>query len=227
MVVVERSEVKSTVSCPILHTSSTVCLVGAGPATSAVIQSTAAYADTVVAADGGFQSARAASLDVALVVGDMDSQTDWSAAQAIAKIDDQETTDFEKCLRVCAADIFLGVGFLGGRLDHQLAAFSALLKEPRPVVLIDEDQLVFVVPMQFQMDLEANSPLGFYPMLPVQVTLQGVQWPLQDVEMHPTGQIATSNMSNGELLHVQVDGPGLLAIMPACHLSSVLEALRN
>ena len=214
-------------SCPILHTSGTVLLVGAGPASSAVIQSVAAYADTIVAADGGFQSAWAASLNVALVVGDMDSQVYLPAAQAIAKIDDQETTDFEKCLRVCAADIFLGVGFLGGRLDHQLAAFSALLKEPRPVVLIDEDQLVFVVPAQFQMELDAHSPLGFYPMLPVQVTLRGVKWPLDDVEMRPTGQIATSNMSNGELLHVQVDGPGLLAIMPACHLPRVLDALRN
>ena len=214
-------------SCPILHTSGTVLLVGAGPASSAVIQSVAAYADTIVAADGGFQSAWTASLNVALVVGDMDSQVDLPAAQAIAKIDDQETTDFEKCLRVCAADIFLGVGFLGGRLDHQLAAFSALLKEPRPVVLIDEDQLVFVVPAQFQMELDAHSPLGFYPMLPVQVTLRGVKWPLDDVEMRPTGQIATSNMSNGELLHVQVDGPGLLAIMSACHLPRVLDALRN
>ena len=214
-------------SCPILHTSGTVLLVGAGPASSAVIQSVAAYADTIVAADGGFQSAWTASLNVALVVGDMDSQVDLPATQAIAKIDDQETTDFEKCLRVCAADIFLGVGFLGGRLDHQLAAFSALLKEPRPVVLIDEDQLVFVVPAQFQMELDAHSPLGFYPMLPVQVTLRGVKWPLDDVEMRPTGQIATSNMSNGELLHVQVDGPGLLAIMPACHLPRVLDALRN
>lgn len=218
---------KLTMSCPILHTSGTVLLVGAGPASSAVIQSVAAYADTIVAADGGFQSAWTASLNVALVVGDMDSQVDLPAAQAIAKIDDQETTDFEKCLRVCAADIFLGVGFLGGRLDHQLAAFSALLKEPRPVVLIDEDQLVFVVPAQFQMELDAHSPLGFYPMLPVQVTLRGVKWPLDDVEMRPTGQIATSNMSNGELLHVQVDGPGLLAIMPACHLPRVLDALRN
>ena len=214
-------------SCPILHTSGTVLLVGAGPASSAVIQSVAAYADTIVAADGGFQSAWAASLNVALVVGDMDSQVDLPAAQAIAKIDDQETTDFEKCLRVCAADIFLGVGFLGGRLDHQLAAFSALIKETRPVVLIDEDQLVFVLPAQFQMELDAHSPLGFYPMLPVQVTLRGVKWPLDDVEMRPTGQIATSNMSNGELLHVQVDGPGLLAIMPACHLPRVLDALRN
>ena len=214
-------------SCPILHKSATILLVGAGPTSSAVIQSMAAHADSVVAADGGFQSAQAAGLDIALVVGDMDSQADLPGSQAAATITDQETTDFEKCLAVCAADVFLGVGFLGGRLDHQLAAFSALLKDQRPVVLVDEDQLVFMVPAQFEIDLEEGLPVGFYPMLPVQVTLQGVQWPLCDTDMHPAGQIATSNISSGEPLCVQTDGPGLLAIFPARCLGVVLSVLRR
>ena len=214
-------------SCPILHKSATILLVGAGPTSPAVVQSTAAHADSVVAADGGFKSARDAGLKVALVVGDMDSQADLPKTQAVATFSDQESTDFEKCLAVCAADVFLGVGFLGGRLDHQLAAFSALLKDQRPVVLVDEDQLVFMVPAQFEMGLEAGLTLGFYPMLPVQVTLQGVQWPLRDADMHPTGQIATSNLSSGEPLRIETDGPGLLAILPARCLGLVLRVLRG
>ena len=214
-------------SCPILHKSPIILLVGAGPTSSTVIQAAATHVVTVVAADGGFQSAKAAGLDVALVVGDMDSQVGISKSQIFAKIEDEDTTDFEKCLRVCAADIFLGVGFLGGRLDHQLAAFSTLLKEPRPVVLIDEHQLVFAVPAQFYLELEAGAPVGFYPMLPVRVNLQGVQWPLNDAEMSPAGQIATSNKANGELLILKVDGPGLLAILPVRYLGAVLDVLRG
>ena len=214
-------------SCPILHKSPIILLVGASPTSSTVIQAAAMHVVTVVAADGGFQSAQAAGLDVALVVGDMDSQVSLPKSQAFAKIDDQDTTDFEKCLQVCAADIFLGVGFLGGRLDHQLAAFSALLKEPKPVVLIDEHQLVFVAPAQFHLELEAGAPVGFYPMLPVHVNLQGVQWPLDDAEMSPLGQIATSNKSNGELLTLKVDGLGLLAILPVRYLGAVLDVLRG
>ena len=214
-------------SCLILHKSPIILLVGAGPTSSSVIQAAAMHVVTVVAADGGFQSAQAAGLDVALVVGDMDSQVGMPKSQTFAKIDDRDTTDFEKCLRVCAADIFLGVGFLGGRLDHQLAAFSALLKEPKPVVLIDEHQLVFVAPAQFHLELEAGAPVGFYPMLPVHVNLQGVQWPLDDAEMSPLGQIATSNKSNGELLTLKVDGPGLLAILPVRYLGAVLDVLRG
>ena len=214
-------------SCPILHKSPIILLVGAGPTSSTVIQAAATHVVTVVAADGGFQSAKAAGLDVALVVGDMDSQVGISKSQIFAKIEDEDTTDFEKCLRVCAADIFLGVGFLGGRLDHQLAAFSTLLKEPRPVVLIDEHQLVFPVPAQFYLELEAGAPVGFYPMLAVRVNLQGVQWPLNDAEMSPAGQIATSNKANGELLILKVDGPGLLAILPVRYLGAVLDVLRG
>ena len=178
-----------------------------------------------MAADGGFDSAQQAKLEVALVVGDMDSQQDLPASQAAAHITDQETTDFQKCLAVCDADIFLGVGFLGGRLDHQLAAFSALLNEPRPVILIDEAQLVFVVPQKFSIDLEAETPVGFYPMEPIEASLRGVRWPLSNAAMSPMGQIATSNVALGGALEITVDRPGLLAILPRRDLETVLAAL--
>ena len=145
--------------------------------------------------------------------------------KAAAHILDQETTDFQKCLAVCDADIFLGVGFLGGRLDHQLAAFSTLLNEPRPVVLIDEAQLVFVVPLEFSVDLEAETPVGFYPMVSIEASLRGVRWPLSNAAMSPIGQIATSNVALGGALEITVDGPGLLAIMPRRYLVAVLAAL--
>ena len=178
-----------------------------------------------MAADGGFWAAEQAGAQVVLVVGDMDSQKDLPTSQAAAHITDQETTDFQKCLAVCDADIFLGVGFLGGRLDHQLAAFSALLNEPRPVILIDEAQLVFVVPQKFSIDLEAETPVGFYPMEPIEASLRGVRWPLSNAAMSPTGKIATSNVALGGALEITVDRPGLLAILPRRDLETVLAAL--
>ena len=202
-----------------------IFLIGAGPSTPELIAELSLNFDAIVAADGGFDSAQQAKLEVSLVVGDMDSQLDLPASQAAAHITDQETTDFQKCLAVCDADIFLGVGFLGGRLDHQLAAFSALLNEPRPVILIDEAQLVFVVPQKFYVDLEAETPVGFYPMVPIVASLHGVRWPLSNAAMSPMGQIATSNAALGGALDITVDGPGLLAILPRCHLETVLEAL--
>ena len=117
------------------------------------------------------------------------------------------------------------MGFLGGRLDHQLAAFSALLNEPRPVILMDEAQLVFVVPQKFSIDLEAETPVGFYPMVPIEASLRGVRWPLSNAVMSPMGQIATSNVALGGALEITVDRPGLLAILPRRALEAVLTAL--
>ena len=202
-----------------------ILLIGAGPSAPELVAELSLNFDAIVAADGGFDSAQRAKLEVALVVGDMDSQQDLPASQAAAHITDQETTDFQKCLAVCDADIFLGVGFLGGRLDHQLAAFSALLNEPRPVILIDEAQLVFVVPQKFSIDLEAETPVGFYPMEPIEASLRGVRWPLSNAAMSPMGQIATSNFALGGVLEINVDRPGLLAILPRRDLETVLAAL--
>jgi thiamine pyrophosphokinase len=202
-----------------------ILLIGAGPSTPELIAELSLNFDAIVAADGGFDSAQQAKLEVALVVGDMDSQLELPANQAAAHITDQETTDFQKCLSVCDAHIFLGVGFLGGRLDHQLAAFSALLNEPRPVILMDEAQLVFVVPQKFSIDLEAETPVGFYPMVPIEASLRGVRWPLSNAVMSPMGQIATSNVALGGALEITVDRPGLLAILPRRALEAVLTAL--
>ena len=51
-----------------------------------------------------------------------------AAGAAVHAVGEQETTDLEKCLYSVEAPLFLGVGFLGGRVDHQLAAMNALVK---------------------------------------------------------------------------------------------------
>ncbi len=114
-----------------VHKSVITLLIGAGPTSKEMILSSAVYASSFVAADGGFNAATDAGLDVALVVGDMDSQSKPFGSQNFLEMKEQDTTDFEKCLQVCDAEVFLGVGFLGGRLDHQMAAFSALLRDKR------------------------------------------------------------------------------------------------
>ena len=93
------------------------------------------------------------------------------------------------------------------------------------MILMDEAQLVFVVPQKFSIDLEAETPVGFYPMVPVEASLRGVRWPLSNAVMSPMGQIATSNIALGGALEITVDRPGLLAILPRRDLDAVLTAL--
>ena len=77
-------------------------------------------ADKVVALDGA-----ADRINCDVVIGDLDS---WSGNgnQEVIKLEGQEDTDLAKALnRFDVTDI---VGIEGGRLDHRLAAFTALFE---------------------------------------------------------------------------------------------------
>ena len=105
-----------------------ILLIGAGPSTSGLIAELSLNFDAIVAADGGFDSAQQAKLEVALVVGDMDSQLELPANQAAAHITDQETTDFQKCLSVCDAHIFFGCGVSRRAFGSSVGSFLGPLK---------------------------------------------------------------------------------------------------
>ena len=79
------------------------------------------------------------------VIGDLDSLRDIAALERagvpVHRLEEQETTDLEKCLYSVEAPLFVGLGFLGGRIDHHLAAMNALVKFARvPVVLVGGPQ---------------------------------------------------------------------------------------
>ena len=209
---------------PRVHKSSSILLIGAGPCSEKLVNKAFSFAETVVAADGGYNHAIEAGLQVDLVVGDMDSQSDLPPEVNSFVLSDQDKTDFEKCLSVCDAEMFLGVGFLGGRLDHQFAAFSALLKDPRPILLLDDQQVVFIAPEIIEVDVAAGGQVGFYPLLPVTVDISGVRWPLSSVKLSPNGLISTSNIADGCRISIGSDCRGLLVILPANAIRNVTDA---
>lgn len=215
---------KLKMSTPRVHKSSSILLIGAGPCSAKLVNKASSFAETVVAADGGYNHATEAGLQVDLVVGDMDSQSDLPTEVNSFVLSDQDKTDFEKCLSVCDAEMFLGVGFLGGRLDHQFAAFSALLKDPRPILLLDDQQVVFIAPETIEVDVDAGGQVGFYPLLPVTVDISGVRWPLSSVKLSPNGLISTSNIADGCRISIGSDCRGLLVILPANAIRNVTDA---
>ncbi len=110
-----------------------VTLLGAGRVEADDLALALSHAPVLVAADGGAAHALDRGLMPRAVIGDMDSMPD-AVRQAIPadrlhKIEEQDSTDFDKALCSIAAPLVLGVGFLGDRLDHQLAAMSALVRQ--------------------------------------------------------------------------------------------------
>jgi thiamine pyrophosphokinase len=210
-----------------------VTLVGAGPVAARQLAAALVLAPEAIAADGGGAVPLPDGQRFRAAIGDMDS-LDVAAAlraagAAVYKIGEQETTDLEKCLYSVEAPLFIGVGFLGGRLDHELAAMNALAKHPgRAVVLVGEADVCFLCPPELSLELPAGTRVSFFPMAPVRGRVsEGLRWSVAGLELRPDGAIGTSNQALGGPVRVGFDAPQVLVILPGTLLAPVAALLRG
>ena len=204
-------------------------LIGGGDLLSADLEEALSFAPTLVAADGGAARAMAAGHMPDCVIGDFDSLSDEEIRAIPADrrhpVDEQDSTDFEKCLIRIRAPLVLCVGFLGRRVDHQLAAMSALISRPSPpAILIGEKDVVFHAPETLELDLPVGSRLSLFPMSRVRGRSEGLEWPIDGLAFAPDGRIGTSNRVTGPV-RLSFDGPGMLAIMPRAALAQAMRRL--
>jgi thiamine pyrophosphokinase len=209
-----------------------VTLVGAGPIDPRHLEAALAIAPVAVAADGGGDLALPGGRRFRAVIGDMDSLADPERLRAagvpVHPIPEQETTDLEKCLYSVEAPLFVGLGFLGGRIDHHLAAMNALVKFARvPVVLVGGEDLCFLCPPELAIDLAAGTRVSLFPMGPVRGRSEGLLWPIDGLAFDPTGRIGTSNAATGGVVRVGFDAPRMLVILPVDLLGPVVDRLRG
>ena len=207
-----------------------VTLVGGGEIGPADLTDSLARAPALVAADGGAQAALAAGLRPDAVIGDMDSLERSPALRdavdrdRLHEVSDQDSTDFEKCLARVAAPLLIGVGFMGRRADHTLASFTALMRDPRPILLISPWDVVFRAPRQVRLDLPMGARLSIYPFSPVTGTSEGLAWPIDGLSLAPMGRIGTSNRVTGPV-GLTFDGDGALILIERGALDAALAAL--
>lgn len=214
-----------------VRTQDFVTILGAGDPKAADIDEALRHAPVLVAADGGAAYARAAGHIPRAVVGDFDS-ADAAALHGLDpatlhRIDDQDDTDFEKCLARIDAPLMLAVGFTGRRLDHELAAYSALLRFPdRRCIIFGGDDIVFLVPDRLTLDLPPGTRFALFPLTPVSGRSEGLLWPIDGLRFAPGGRLGTSNTVTGPV-RLRMDGPGMLAIMPRAALRAAIDGLTN
>lgn len=205
--------------------------MGGGPVDPAQLAAALALAPVAAAADGGGDVALPGGRDFAAVIGDMDSLRDPAALRArgvaVHAIADQETTDLEKCLAGIAAPLILGLGFLHGRIDHQLAAMNALVRRrDPPAILIGGEDLVFRCPPRFELDLAAGTRVSLFPMGPATGRIsEGLRWPVAGLALAPDGRVGTSNAATGGRLRIGFDAPGVLVVLPVETLPAVAACI--
>lgn len=205
-----------------------VTLLGGGEVNAACVTEALTIAPCLVAADGGADRALALGLSPEAVIGDLDSISP-AARAAIAparlhRIDEQETTDFDKCLAQVRAPFFLALGFGGGRLDHTLASLSTLARHPgRRLVWVGAEDVAFLAPPDIGIDLAPGTRVSLYPMGRVRGHAEGLRWSLEGDDFAPAGRIGTSNEAMGPV-RLSLDGP-MLVLLPRLSLRAALAAL--
>jgi thiamine pyrophosphokinase len=212
----------------IVYSSGPVTLVGGAKLNPADLELALSFAPTLVAADGGADALLAAPVPPVAVIGDMDSLSDTAArafADRLYRIEEQETTDFDKALRSIAAPLVLALGVTGGRFDHELAAMHTLVRRSgRICVVIGAESIVFVCPARLDLDLPKGTPFSLFPMGPVRLRSTGLRWPTHGLAFAPDQVIGTSNEVTGPV-SLHAGGPLMLVILPRSCLTAVVAAL--
>ncbi|QYO76216.1 thiamine diphosphokinase [Devosia salina] len=197
-----------------------LAIVGGGTVDSALLHELAARNVALIGADGGGNTIGAAGLVPEAILGDLDSIEDragWETRTRVIHIPEQITTDFQKALYSTSAPVTLALGMTGRRLDHTLAALSALheVAQHRRVILVDETDVALAVSGPFAFEAAARERISVHPLVPIVFErTEGLFYPMDDLLLDPAGRLGTSNEGLGG--HVEIvprdDTPWLLIL---------------
>lgn len=213
----------------IVHETTPVSLIGGAPISEHVLRMVKSHAPLGVAADSGAHAMLDIGWSPEVVIGDLDSvdisRLSGIARERVHKIEEQDSTDFEKCLMRVEAPLILAAGFRGARLDHDLAGLHAMLSCPEKRLLsLSATDFVFLCPEHLVLDLPVGVRFSLFPMAPVDVGMQGLRWSFEHLHMAPGVQIGTSN-EVVERVEIETSCAGLLCILPIEELGGVITQL--
>ncbi|MEM1428639.1 MAG: thiamine diphosphokinase [Pseudomonadota bacterium] len=217
----------------IVSSTAGLTLLGGGHLGTNDLSDALSLAPDLVAADGGAAAALAQGNTPLAVIGDMDSLQPRDQARlpdgALHHVAEQDSTDFDKVLARVAGPFALGVGFLGRRIDHQLANLHALVRlRHMPCLLIGERDVVFAAPPRIALALSAGTRVSLFPLAPVGGTSDGLHWPIDGLAFSPWERHGTSNrVADGASgVRLEMGGAGLIVILPRAALAAAVAGLR-
>jgi thiamine pyrophosphokinase len=210
--------------------SEKVTLLGGGELSRASVSECLTRAPNLVVCDGAARDALEMGFVPDRVVGDMDSLDAATRARldptTILEISEQDSTDFDKALRSTEAPLILGVGFMGRRLDHELACLASLVRHgDRACILVGEHDICFHAPARLALGLAPGLRVSLFPLGEVTVDATGLEWPLEALTLAPWGRLGTSNRAVSGMVEIMPDRPGLLVILPRAGLDAAIGAL--
>ncbi len=208
-------------------------VVGGGEVDSAVLAELVALGDSVIGADGGADVCLSLGVMPEAVIGDMDSLDDpaaWADRTRLIALDEQQTTDFEKCLYATTARVTVALGMTGKRLDHTLAALdcAARYAKTRHIIFVDSHDLALVCSGPRSFGVPVGERVSIHPLRQVTFARStGLSYPLDGLTFAPGVASGTSNEATSEQVVIEPeqgdDAPWLL-MLDRKYLDSLLNS---
>ena len=207
-----------------------ITIVGGAHFSQGLLLESLAQAPVVYAADGGANLCMQYGCQPKQVIGDLDSLSPSLRSELdpsrVIHVAEQDTTDFEKLLIRVDAPFMLAIGFMGGRIDHQMAVQTVLTAYAhRKIICVGEEDVMFVSPPEIDLPLDAGTRVSLYPMAPVQVRSTGLYWSTDGLSFAPDGQIGTSNQATGPVTLLP-SAPRMLVVLPKTCLDIAIDAVQ-
>ena len=171
--------------------------------------------EVIVGVDGGTDAALSRNLAVTMATGDFDSITD-TEVERIA-LPNQNSSDLEKSLQYAAengAEIVKIVGVEGGEIDHQLAAFAALVEAPSEleISMHMSEHIVMRCLGDLEIVLDEGTKLSLFAFTAcASVSISGVEFPLEEEPLAFSTR-GLHNVALGGPIHIQSDGALVVVI---------------
>ncbi|MBL4725395.1 MAG: thiamine diphosphokinase [Rhizobiaceae bacterium] len=190
------------------HFEKPAIIVGGGHVDEEYLTKLLANGYSLIAADGGANRFYKSDIIPDVIIGDMDSLDNishWRTKTALLEIDEQESTDFEKCLALTNAPLYVGLGLIGKRFDHSLATMHAMARfaTKKTVVLLDETDVIFAARGHVKLTLEKGARISIYPFGKINFeSSRGLKYPLDNLVMEQGVQIGTSNEAISDVIEI-------------------------
>ena len=207
-----------------------ITIVGGAHFSQRLLMESLERAPIVYAADGGANLCMQYGCQPKQVIGDLDSLSPSLRSKIdpsrVIHVAEQDTTDFEKLLIRVDAPFMLAIGFMGGRIDHQMAVQTVLTAYAhRKIICVGDEEVMFVLPPEIDLPLDAGTRVSLYPMAPVQLRSTGLYWPTDGLSFAPDGQIGTSNQATGPVT-LWPSAPRMLVVLPKNCLDIAIDAVQ-
>jgi len=176
----------------------------------------------IIAADGGANYLKKKNIYPDIIIGDLDSISKSTLNYfikkkvTIEKIEEQESTDFEKCLKFCLRKKLNDIVVLGAtsmRPDHTLNNFSVLKRysDRLRIKLVEEEFEIFFIKRKMSFKYKPDQTVSFLGLPKADnVTTKGLKYLLLNEDLEFGIREGTLNKSVSDSVSISYDNGSIL-----------------